>query len=343
MTLYPIRSSDKLNNLTAALGVKNIPSILHTNNLNRVPKIGQEYDKLCEDVIKHTDPVTSQRKQTILSKLTGDEDIYERACQLDENGWKILSALDTLPGYIRIPDDVTIKRTISTLGNGKSVSRKVFSATIKDIRADKNIDQSIFNEYSSVGNYSIKGTGSDEEDALFTDSASRVNPLSVFKFPWKDVILRTDEGKQVEFPCYPEDVSDSYKMNTTNMPDLIYQYEPWVVYNSSGPRQNTYEFHFHRDMWNADHRKGGANKLVRFCEALVYPKYKGSSVHVVQASLYVAGSELIHGIVTDVSPKWSGPIGLDGWYLECTLDITILEISRKALNYDVMRRKKIIG
>ena len=127
------------------------------------------------------------------------------------------------------------------------------------------------------------------------------------------------------------------------MPDLLYQYEPWQLYNSSGPRTNTYLFHFHRDMWTGDHRDGKANELIRYCEANCYPEFNGSAVNVPTVTLYIAGSPLIHGVMTQVDTTWDGPIGLDGYYLNCELSITITEVSETALNYNVIKGKSLIG
>ena len=47
--------------------------------------------------------------------------------------------------------------------------------------------------------------------------------------------------------------------------------------------------------------------------------------------------------MTEVSPKWSGPIGLDGWYLDCELKLSITEIATSPLNFDSVRAKSLIG
>ena len=41
--------------------------------------------------------------------------------------------------------------------------------------------------------------------------------------------------------------------------------------------------------------------------------------------------------------KWDGPIGLDGWYLHCELQISITEVSTSPLNYSVVKQKPLIG
>ena len=96
-------------------------------------------------------------------------------------------------------------------------------------------------------------------------------------------------------------------------------------------------------MWSGDHRDGKANELIRFCEACCYPEYNGSAVNTSTVTLIIAGKPLIRGVMTDVSTTWSGPIGLDGYYLECELRISITEVSDKPLNYSYVKSREIIG
>ena len=147
----------------------------------------------------------------------------------------------------------------------------------------------------------------------------------------------------IDFPVYPEELSDQRTANFDQMPQLLYQYEPWYLYTSSGPRQNTFTFIFHRDMWTGDHRNGGANILIRFCEANCYPEYRGSSVISSIVTLYVSGSALISGVLTEVNVDWSGPIGQDGFYLYCELQLTIIEVSPEVLNFTSVLNKPLIG
>ena len=147
----------------------------------------------------------------------------------------------------------------------------------------------------------------------------------------------------MDFPVYPEELSESTLANYTQMPELLYQYEPWQLYQSSGPRSITFTFHFHRDMWTGDHRDGKANQLIRFCEANCFPEYNGSAVNIPIATMYIKGQAFISGVVTEVTKEWSGPLGLDGFYLECTLGISITEIAPQPLNYSTVRRLPLIG
>ena len=55
------------------------------------------------------------------------------------------------------------------------------------------------------------------------------------------------------------------------------------------------------------------------------------------------GEILIRGVLTNVSVDWSGPLGLDNFYLVCKLGLTITEVSPYPLNYWSVKSKKLIG
>ena len=147
----------------------------------------------------------------------------------------------------------------------------------------------------------------------------------------------------IDFPVYPEEIEDGVRANYETMPDLLYQYEPWQLYRSAGPRTGTYTFHMHRDMFTGDHRDGRCNELIRFCQASCYPEYKGAAVYSDISTLYIGGKPFISGIITEVRESWGGPIGLDDWYLECTLAVTFTEVSQQPLNFTTVRQKGLIG
>ena len=199
------------------------------------------------------------------------------------------------------------------------------------------IDPSIFNEYSSIRPSQILEYNSQGDSNI-------QNTFQWFRIPWGQVTLYSSLGNDSkDFPVYPEEVSDARSANYTEMPDMLYQYEPWQVYQSSGPRANTYTFKFHRDMWSGNHRDGKANELIRFCEANCYPEYSGSAVNTAVVTLYIGGQAHIRGIMKDVNVRWSGPLGLDDWYLMCELELTIVEVSDTPLNYSTVRNKGLIG
>lgn len=333
MQFLTLDKETKLKDFSDEVGSRNSDYILAANSIDRSPNIGKKFYESCEAAKKSTENISWQRKSQILNTFTQDSDIFETAALLGENDWKVLSALGTFPGMVKVPDSITLPDSVNILGNGQGVKSEIYNKAMKSLEEHNYVDPSIFNEYSNIKNSKI-AEGASHSSSTF----------SGFNLPWGQVTLASSIGDDsVDFPVYPEEISDSRKANYTTMPDLLYQYEPWQLYNSSGPRTNTYLFHFHRDMWTGDHRDGKANELIRYCEANCYPEFNGSSVNVPTVTLYIAGSPLIHGVMTQVDTKWDGPIGLDGYYLNCELSITITEVSETALNYNVIKGKSLIG
>ena len=335
-----ISSRTTLKDLSNQVGVRNVDSVLHLNNLPRLPKIGEAFDKLCKDTIDDSPNIVDwQRKSTILNSMVGDSDVFEYAALASETTWKLLDKLGTFPKYLKLPETVgdalsNLTGSVPLLGNGIHVQNGIYAEALNQLQNEPHvISPQIFNEYSSIRQINLIEGGSGTEA-----------PMQWFPIPWGSVSLYTSiDDSFVNFPVYPEEVSDGVHASYNTMPDLIYQYEPWQLYTGSGPRSNTYEFEFHRDMWTGDHRDGKANELIRFCMANCYADFKGSIVNIPTVSLYVNGELLISGVMTDVETSWSGPLGLDGWYLYCKLSITIIEVSKEALNFTTMRRKPLIG
>lgn len=333
MQFLTLDKETKLKDFSDEVGSRNADYILAANSIDRSPNIGKKFYESCEAAKKSTESITWQRKSQILNTFTQDSDIFETAALLGENDWKVLSALGTFPGMVKVPDSITLPDSVNILGNGQGVKSEIYNKAMKSLEEHNYVDPSIFNEYSNIKNSKI-AEGASHSSSTF----------SGFNLPWGQVTLASSiSDDSIDFPVYPEEISDSRKANYTTMPDLLYQYEPWQLYNSSGPRTNTYLFHFHRDMWTGDHRDGKANELIRYCESNCYPEFNGSAVNVPTVTLYIAGSPLIHGVMTQVDTKWDGPIGLDGYYLNCELSITITEISETALNYNVIKGKSLIG
>ena len=335
LQLLRIQQDTKLSELTELAGnSRNVESILLANNLPRNPNVGKTFSSRCNEIMNNAPTVSWQRKSTVLNDLALDSDIFENAAMLSESEWKLLSSLGVLPNTLKIPETIELPQSLDTLGNGVPVSSRIYKSALNMLsNSPHKIDPSIFNEYSVMKSSSI----------LDFDGGS-TQLLQWFKIPWGDVTLYSSlDDASVDFPVYPEEVSDSRCANYTTMPDMIMQYEPWQVYSGSGPRTNTYEFDFHRDMWTGDHRDGKANELVRFCEACCYPEYNGSAVNTTLVTLYVKGKSLITGILTNVNTTWDGPIGLDSWYLHCKLSLTITEVSPSALNYAAVKSMPLIG
>lgn len=341
MKFLKVTSTTKLTDVAQIVGPRNVDQFLHINGVPRVPMVGEAFIKSINQTIKDysgPDTVPSnrqfrQRMSTVLNKFTQDSDIFEEASLLDSEGWKVLSTRDVFPDMMRIPDGVFVASASNIYGNGVPVGKTIYKLALNQIATTGRIDPSIFNEYSTI-----------KPARLIDNIAPKSETFQWFPIPWGDVTIYSSVADEmVSFPVYPESVSDNRRANYTQMPELLYQYEPWQLYQSSGPRQCTYEFDFHRDMWTGDHRDGMANQLIRFCEANCYPQYNGSAVNVATVKLFVKGKLLISGVMTDVSVDWDGPIGLDGFYLHCKLSITIVEVSDVPLNFETVRNMPLIG
>lgn len=338
MQFWQIDETTKLTELTQLVGSRNVDQVLHYNGLARTPDIGKAYSKLCEDAINELpDNIGWQRKSSLLSAFVGDSDVFETAALASESTWKLLSSKNTFPMCIKFPELIPVPDSSRILGNKQGVSANIYKKTLECLsNIPHTVDPNIFNEYSSTraSNLIFSGSSKDYTASVFEWA----------KLPWGDIRLYSNlDDDYVDFPVYPESVSDGRKANYNEMPELIYQYEPWYIYHSSGPRVCNYSFDFHRDMWNGDHNKGGANQLIRFCEAQCYPSYHGSAVNTATVTLYVKGQILITGVLTDVQVEWDGPIGHDGWYLHCKLTLTINEVSNRALNHNVVKNLGVIG
>ena len=337
MQYLQISETTTLTQLANMVGDRNVDAILTANSLKRTPNVGKAFAKLTERAMAISKPVSWEIKTNVLNTMTGDDDVFEYASTMSENAWRIYSVLDTFPGMLKIPESVVLPSSTSVLGGTDAkVGTNTYVKVMDSLKSESHtIDPAIFNTYSTIS-----------KDIVMTDrrEGNKVDLYSMFKLPWGKITLYSSlSDETIDFPVYPEELSDGRKANFTTMPDTLYQYEPWYTYQSSGPRQMTYTFHFHRDMWTGNHLDGKANELVRFCEACCYPNYNGSAVNVTAVTLYINGQKHIHGIMTEVRPKWSGPIGRDGWYLECELEISITEVSEVPLSYQSMRQKGIIG
>lgn len=335
MQLLRIESNTKLIDLANRVGARNVDAVLHQNNLNPVVNVGSAYHTYCTQIQNQSHVVDWQRKYSVLNKFTSDSDIFEAVALAGSSAWKVVSATGTLPGYLYVPETVPLPPSTDLLGNGQPVSEKIYAESMEQLKlVPHTIEPSTFNEYSSMRLTELTN---------YQDTSSS-NIFEAFHLPWGEVTLYSSlSDEYMDIPVYPESTSDSVKANYTTMPDTLYQYEPWQIYQSSGARANSYVFNIHRDMWNGDHRDGRANALIRFCEANCYPEYNGSAVNTSLVTLFIKGKALIRGIMTDVSTEWDGPIGLDGWYLSCRLTLNITEVASQPLSYTTIKNKGIIG
>lgn len=372
MQFLKISKTTSLAELSDRVGSRNVPYVLAQNDLTRTPNIGKEFKQKCDDTIQaaydrrvtanstrtvwasSSEPLVDwQRRYSILNTMTEDSDVFDMACSLNDEGWVILSELGTFPNMLKIPEDITLSDANDIIGDGVAVDSEIYNkASLQLTTGEHTIDTSIFVTYNSGAGSGLYGT-SGSVSSYSSGYSSKTGGVSIttwsdpfqwFNLPWGQVSLYSSLADvSVDFPVYPEEVDDSRKANYTTMPDLLYQYEPWQVYESSGPRECTYEFDMHRDMWTGDHRDGLANQLIRFCQANCYPYYNGSAVNTSTVTLYMGGSELITGVLTDASVHWDGPIGLDDWYLHFKLSLTIVEVSKTPLSYTTIMTKGLIG
>ena len=328
-----------LSQFSSIVGERNVDSVLNTNGLTRAVNIGKKFSDMVQKAVTATTAAVSPVQQlNILNQFVGDSDLYEKAYLGTEDDWKVLAQHNCFTDAIKIPSEVTLPMSTSVLGNGEAIPNNIYKACTKSLSGDTpEIDPTIFSEYNasfSGNTYSITVSG----------GKSSGEPFQWFKVPWGEVCLYSTLSKELlYFPVYPEELDDGYPAQYDEMPEMLYQYEPWKVYKSSGPREITFNFHFHRDMWTGDHRDGRANALIRGCEANCFPNYNGSLVHTALVTMYIHGQNFITGVMTDCKVKWDGPIGLDGFYLNCNLSISITEVSPEPLNYTSVKNKRLIS
>ena len=342
MKYVPITKDTTLAELTNIVGERNIDYVLQVNGLTRSVKIGQQLLNRTNNLDSKDLATDAQTKLNVLNSLVSDSDVYEKAALGDDKDWYSLAKYGSFHDYIKIPDEIAIPMSSGILGNGEPISNDLYRQCADSLlgrRVDvpeNTIDPTIFNEYNS-------STSMSYGLSVSNGKYGHVNPFEWFSLPWGKISLYSSISKTSEdFPVYPEEFSDGYTANYEQMPNMLYQYEPWQVYKDSGPRQISFNFTMHRDMWTGDHRDGRANKLVRFCEANCFPRYSGSSVIAPTVTLYLNGDNLITGVMTSCKVDWSGPLGLDGFYLVLKLTIEITEVSPDALSYDTISKKGLI-
>lgn len=316
--------------LANIVGERNVDYVLNANGVPRSVDVGNQF--CTRDVGKTS--VDYQKKIGLLNQFVGDSDVFERAALGSEDNWKSLSQYGCFRDAMKIPDSIKLPQSAGVLGNGIAVADKIYQDCIHSLKTTYQIDPTIFAEYNASYSSTLGFTGKEEA----------TNTFKAFKIPFGDVCLYSSLGDEMlYFPVYPESIEDGTTANFEEMPEMLYQYEPWQVYKSSGPREISFTFEFHRDMWTGDHRDGNANSLVRACKANCYPDYDGSLVKASTVSLYIKGENFITGVMTSCKANWEKPIGLDGFYLKCTLSFTIKEVSPQALSYTVERNKGLIS
>lgn len=428
-----IKDSDTLSSVSKIVGEQNIDSLLSENGLVRSPSIGKQWREKCQELIESVKdehgqviPITNQRKATLLNSLTGSEELFEKACLMDENEWNVFSAFQSFIDTLKIPETVTLPFSERVIGDslntltylstgsassgassGRSTLNKygnkdnISSASIQNGQLPTGSGlpgtQYITNglnasKYSdTIGSYSgnnaqasvtglsnntraqstpvvgsmyksvmtaLKSYEDVDLPALLqkinsspamgkvheNDSTFNSNTMVSWNLPWGKIQLYSSLlDELVDIPAYPEELDEGRTATYTTMPELIYQYEPWVLFQSSGPREQSLVFHLHRDMWSGDHRDNKAIELIRFCQANTFPRYSGSAVLAPTFKVYIDGKTFISGVLTQTNTHWKGPMGLDDWYLEFELSLTIQEVSETVLNIDTVRNFGLVG
>ena len=333
MQFLKITKDLTLSALSSIVGERNVDTVLNANSLERSVNIGASFfNRTIADTV-----VDFQQKLNILNQFVSDSDIYEKAALGSEKEWQALSQYNCFTDAIKIPDEVKLPPSEGILGNGEPILDSIYKQCTEALKEHNYIDPKIFADFNASftgGSYGVDENG----------YVSSGEPFEWFKLPWGEVCLYSSlSDEMLYFPVYPDGFDDGVRANYDDMPEMLYQYEPWKVYKSSGPREINFNFHFHRDMWSGDHRDGNANNLIRGCQANCFPEYNGALVNVSTVSLYIHGRNLITGVMTDCKVKWDKPIGLDGFYLDCNLSLTISEVSPEALNYTTVRNKGLIG
>ena len=332
MKYLEVTENTKLSEISDIVGERNVDYVINANGIKRSVNIGKQI--IDRDFSGQTD---WQTKVNILNTLVSNSDVYEKAALSDDKDWNALNRYGTFSNYLKIPDEISIPPSTTILGNDEPVDSDVYDRVLDSLAGESHdVDPGIFSEFSDTVTFGHGITTEGSEVLTKT-------PFEWFKLPWGKVTLYSSMyADTVDFPVYPEEYSDGYSANYDQMPNMLYQYEPWFVYKDTGPRTNTLTFKMHRDMWTGDHRDGLANELVRFCEANCFPNYEGSYVIAPKVTFYLNGENLITGILTSCKADWAGPLGLDGFYLELTLTLEITQISPDPLNYDAVARKRLI-
>lgn len=334
MQYIKIDSNETLSSLSRSVGARNMQTLLSENYLPRVRELGK-YIKSRKQSTTATPNVSPQAKMKILNTFSVDSEIFEKAALSTEDDWKTLHQYHHFNDALKVPEGVELPNSDRIIHSGECISDLKYRRTVNSLsNPPYKIDPDIFNSYRNTKDiHSANIPGGTSADIF-----------QLFKFPWGKIRLFDSITSQyIDFPVYPEEISDSRGASYTTLGDILYEYEPWNIYTNSGPRTGSYTFMFHRQMWTGDERDGKANELVRFCESCCYPDYRGSAVHTPTVKLFIEGKVFISGILTNVSTTWSGPIGLDGWYLICSLQLDITEVSEYALNHNSVRSIGTIG
>lgn len=334
MQFLQINKDAKLPDLRKRVGSQNVDATLTLNSIPYTNDIGAALQGMYEYACSSTETVPDNEKIAMLNSVSSEADVFESVALMDENGWKYMSEYDTMPNTVRIPDFIVIPNGPDVLGGtDTAIDKTTYNKAMAYLENGEPVDPVIFNTYSTM-----KSATAQEGVVNTVQSLSQW-----FNIPWGKISLHSSiEDIMMDFPVYPEEYADGTTATYDTMPDMLYQYEPWYLYKSSGPRTVPLTFKMHRDMWSGDHRDGKCNELIRFCQAQCYPQYQGAAVNTSISTLYIEGKPYISGIITEEKHTYSGPIGLDGFPLVVELTLSFTEIAKAPLTYDSVRKKGLI-
>ena len=127
MQFLTISDSTTLAELSDRVGDRNVERMLAINGLTRTPRIGKQFRNNVNNIIQTNQSANWQRKSTVLNQFSSDSDIFETAALLDDNSWKVLSALETFPGMLKVPETVVLPSAVDILGNGQGVGSVIYN------------------------------------------------------------------------------------------------------------------------------------------------------------------------------------------------------------------------
>ena len=313
---------------------------------NRQPNSGEIYEQALAETFSNyvnSPPISAQEKAAKLNKYSNQKDIFDHLCQMSELEWVVFYNTGIIPGYLGVMDHIIISDGDDVLGlpseNENPVPMATYVSVMRGLEENGEIPTDIFGEYSAYTPSVAVDVLSDFNSA----TSDNGHPLWWANLPNGDVALHSMfYDSSAPFPVYPNGYEDGVQANYETMPETIYQYEPWQVYTSSGPRSMSFTFDMHRDMWdNPDgHYSGACERLIAFCKATCYARYRGAAVDTDIVTLYINGKKIIRGIMTSVKDVWDGdsPLGYDGLPLHVTLTLSITEVSDEPLSNESVHK-----
>ena len=228
-TFLMLQDNMTLRDLSSYVGSSNVNRVLNVNGLERTRDVYGQFKEKCQNIINTSSNVDWKRKSEILNLFSTDSDVFEYAAIQDEDGWKVLSNTMAFKDALNIPENVEIVRYDDVIGNGTAVASDVYKKVMNSLETTGSIDTTIFNDFSTIKHTTSAANGV---------SGNGINGLfQAFKIPWGDITFYSSlSDASVDIPAYPESIKDPRTTSYTTMPDMLYQYEPWYLYNSSGPR-----------------------------------------------------------------------------------------------------------